>query len=757
MTQTRRDALRVFALGGGLIVAAPALLASRKAAAVTAENLFSGKLGPYVQINSDNSVTIGAPVPDMGTGVETALPMIVAEELDVVWSAVRVERMPYALRADADGALLDLYTLQGTGGSGSVRKTWPMLRDCGALARHMLVKAAAAKWGVPLSSVSTKAGYARLKNSTKTLSYASLSASAAKMPLEGVSVTKVNRDGPIFEPQIPKEQQRGPRRKAIKDYTIVGTAVAQENILRLVKGEEKFGIDLDIPGQQHAVIERCPYFDGDVVSFNADAALKVSGVTNVIKVPGLAPKGARVPLNAPGVAVVATSLWAAQKGRERLEIVWDKGPNTHENEKWQKEKAANAISEGQVRVGYTEGNFEAAYEKAAQKITATYTTPHFAHMNMEPLTAAADVRSDSCLVTTSHQNPPGVAEYAMNFTGLAIEKITVKVGRIGCGFGRKYINDFVAEALYLSKEVGTPVKVFWTREDEVQHDLLNPPSHVELKAGIDADGKLTAWHVRSSSPGGPRFLGFPVRLVPNLLQDAVRAPGRTPLGAWRGPGNNTSGYCTSSFMDEVAIAMGKDPLDLWLELLGEPREFPFNQWIPDARGNGISTGKMATVLRLVAEKSGWGDTLPEGWGRGIGMHFTFGGYAAFVTDVRYDDEDGLVVERVVGAADCGMIINTLGATAQMESGVHDGLSTALHQHVRIEGGRITSGNFDAMPLLRIDKAPRHFEMHFVKSEEEPWGTGEIGLPAFIPSLMNSIFAATGKRIRDLPIGEQLSA
>lgn len=757
MKATRRDALRVFGLGGALVIGMPALASMKRKEQTTAAELFEGQLTAFIRINPDNSVTIGAPVPDMGTGIETALPMIVAEELDVTWDQVSVERMPFNLVKDDEGTYREKYTLQGTGGSGSVRKAWPVLRDCGALARDLLLRAAAKHWRISASQLETNAGYVRHSGSGQRISYADLLEAALALPLKGVHFEKVDRDGAMLEPRVPQEAEGGPRRKAQKGYQIVGTAVGQENIERLVRGEERFGIDLDIDGQLHAVIERCPFFDGDVKSFDASEALEVEGVRQVIKIPGLAEKDARNKLNSPGVAVIAVSQWAAMKGREVLKVTWDEGPNRQESEAWQRSTAKAAITDEELQIEHEEGDFDRAFAAAETKLEATYTTPHFAHLNMEPITCSADVKADRALIRTSHQFPPDVAQQAAKMTGLEIEQITVETGRIGCGFGRKFYQDFVAEAVYLSQQVSAPVKVFWNREDDVQHDFLNPSTHVEMQAGLDSDGKLVAWHTCSSSRWSPRMKGFPVQLVPNVRQGFVRPKGRVPLGPWRGPGNNTSGFSMSCFMDEVAHAMGRDPLEVWLELLGEPRELPFKQWIPDARGAGISTEKTAAVLTLAAEKAGWGEPLPDGWGRGIAAHFTFGGYAAFVVDVRHNEQEGLVVERVVGAAHCGMIINLSGATAQMESGVHDGLSTVLHQHVRIEGGRITSGNFDSMPLLRIDKAPRHFEMHFVESHEEPWGTGEIALPAFIPALMNAVFDATGKRIRDLPIGDQLVA
>jgi isoquinoline 1-oxidoreductase beta subunit len=760
METTRRNALKVFGIGGAFAVAAPAFLGSTKAHAETADNLFAGKLGPFVQINSDNTVTIGAPIPDMGTGVETALPMMVAEQLDVRWQDVRVERMSQAARMHSDGELYNLYVAQGSGGSGSIRRTWPVMRDCGALARHMLVKAAAETWSVAATSLTTVDGHVRHAASGRRISYADLVGSALALDMDGVQLEVVKGDDPQFDVKVPAESAGGARRKPVAEHKIVGTAIAQENIERLVRGEEKYGIDMDIEGQQVAVIERCPYFDGDVASFDGAAALAVPGVTKVVKVPRLPGDSNEVSLdesNSPGVAVIATSLWAAQKGREKLVIQWDMGPNTQESDAWREAECAEAVTREEASVQYEVGDFRAAYEGAARKLKSVYTAPHFSHMTMEPISCAASVSADRCIVSTSHQFPDLAARVATRFSGLDYENIEVRVGRIGCGFGRKYYVDFVVEALFLSREAGTPVKVYWTREDDVQHDMLNPSAHYEMQAGLSDDGQFTAWRGFSVARWRPQLHGFPCHLVPNAEVAYVRPKGRAPLGAWRGPGNNTSGFAVGSFMDEIAHELGQDPLEFLLTLLGEPKEYPFGGWMPRKEGTGIHSGKMAGVLKLAAEKADWGKATATGWGRGIAGHFTFGSYAAFVVDVSYEEGRGLKVERVVGAGDCGMVVNLHGAKAQMESGVHDGLSTVLYQHTRIEGGRITSTNFDEMPLLRMDEAPREMEIHFIDSKTEPYGLGEVALPAFMPALMNAIFDATGKRIRNLPLGDQLSA
>ncbi len=752
---TRRDALRVFALGGALIVAPPVFGRAQNAA------LSNGRpIGPFVELRPDNTILIHTPIPDMGTGVETALPMMIAEELDADWDLIDVQRMATAIQAGENGAFHEKYATQGSGGSGSVRRSWMNLRDCGALARHLIITAAAQSLGVAANRLTTQNSRVLVDNGDASYPYADFIDEAASLAARNEIIKPVEEEGEIrYHLEVASENAGGPRRKNSDDFVIVGADKGHKKARDIVTGCEPFGIDLDIDGQQYAVIARCPYFGGSVASYDDSAARAVRGVTAVIELPRLEVDG-EGRLNNPGVAVVASSLWAAMKGRDALVVEWDKGPQTHENDVWHEEHARGVIrdSSREREILHEAGDFDAAYEGAPQRVQSTYTTPHFAHLNMETNNCAAHVTAERCIIATSHQSPPYAAMYAARATGLPEDKIEVRSGRIGCGLGRKWQSDFLSEAVFLSQTVGTPIKVFWTREDDTQNDQLNPAGRFEFKAGLDENRKVVAWNAVFASQGNTRMRGFPANLIPDLRIEQVKKDSRTPLGAWRGPGNNISGFAVEGFLNEVAAAADKDPLDLRLELLGEDREFPFDEWMPMKMGAGISTRKMKGVLSLAARMARWANAdLPNGWGRGIASHFTFGSYVAFVVDVSVDDDRRFTVERVFAGVDCGRVINPLGARAQIESGIHDGLSTALYQNVGIEEGRITTDNFHHIRLLRIDEAPKHIEVDFIDSDEHPWGTGEIALPAFIPALMAALYDATGVRIRSLPIGDQLKA
>ena len=760
ITLTRRDALKVGFLGGALVIAAP----RRALAGMNDAQQARTALGPFVKIYTDNRIVINAPIPDMGTGVETALPMLVAEELDADWRTVEIERFPAAVLVDeesgSDRAIVSKYAHQGTGGSASVRMSWTVLRDCGAYARDLIVKAAAIDLGVPATALTTE--NANITNSTngQTYPYGQFVETAAALANDSpIGLVRENIDGVRYRADVPPVSEGGPQRKPVGDFRIVGKPQRQKNLRAIIRGEETFGIDIDLPNQKFATIVRCPYFNGGVNSFDDSRARSVSGVVDVIEVPRVQIQGSTRPMTNAGVAVIATSLWAALKAREALTIEWDKGPATHESSDWhaEQEKSAAADNARERTVLHNAGDVDAALAGAARTLEASYTVPHFSHFNMEPLNCAAHVTTDQCIVATSHQNPAFSVSFIAKMTGLPPEKIEFRNGRVGCGLGRKWPNDFVAEAVNLSQMIGEPVKIFWTREDDIQNDLLNTSARFEFTAGFDDNNNLIAWRAVHAAQGGTHLRGFPTGLIADQHVETVRYPAETRLGAWRGPGNNVSGFAVEGFLNEIAAATDKDPLDMRLDLLGEDRELPFDDWVPMKAGTGISTRKMKGVLSLAAQRADWGAPIPDGWGRGIASHFTFGSYAAFVVDVSIDAERNLKLERVFAGVDCGFVVNPAGARAQIESGVNDGLSTALYQNVQIDGGRVVTDNFDQIHLMRINEAPHHIDVAFVESEEHPFGLGEIGLPAFIPALMAAIHDATGVRVRNLPIGEQLRA
>jgi len=751
---TRRDALKVFLAGGALVVALPgAAFAARGDASAAA-------VGPFIEIRPDNRVRIAAPVPDMGTGIETALPMIVAEELDADWREVEVFRLPAAVHVAEDGEVAEKYLSQTTGGSGAVRRSWTPLRDAAALARMLILAAAARELGVAPGGLSTERSHVVVAATGARHPYARFAEAAAALAGDAAPLRRIEEGGEVFfRPDIPPQSEGGPRRKRRDEFALIGTPQRQKRLREIVTGREEFGIDLDLPGQSVALIARCPHFDGSVAAYDADAARAVNGVLHVIEVPRLTDGDGARPLNPAGVAVVATSFWAAKKGRDALNVRWDQGPHTHESDAFHRaaQKDALADRDRERQIIYESGDVEAGLARAETTLAAAYTVPHFAHFTMEPLNCAAHVTAERCVLATSHQNPAHAAQFAARMTGLPVDAIEVRSGRLGCGLGRKYLQDPVAEAIYLSQAVKGPVKVYWTREDDTTNDRLNPAGRFEFRAGLDAGGRLTAWHAAFASHAGTRMGGFPAQLFDDQRVERIRTEGATPIGAWRGPGHNVSGFATEGFLNEVAAAAGADPLQFRLDLLGEDRDLPMLEWAPLKKDAGISTRKMKGVLRLAAARADWGAALPESWGRGIASYMTFGGYVAMVVDVSLDARRRLTVERVFAGVDCGLVVNPAGARAQIESGINDGLSTALYQNVVIDGGRIMTENFDDIRLMRIGEAPREIDVAFVDSDEHPWGTGEMALPVFIPALMAAIHDATGVRVRDLPIGDQLRA
>ncbi|GHF19312.1 isoquinoline 1-oxidoreductase subunit beta [Kordiimonas sediminis] len=753
ITVNRRDALRIFCIGGALVAVAPGALGKANNAATIAE-LFDGKLGPFVRIEPDNRITIMAPVPDMGTGVETALPMIVAEELDADWSLVDVERMPSKIIEDTDGELRFEYALQGTGGSATVRTAWRPLKRCGQFARHVILLAASKQLNVPVSSLTTYKGHVRVNGRTKSYPYADFITTAGMESADLVKRTWVEHDYKVLELDFPTTIAPDKKRE---DYSIVGTEKHQSRIYQTLTGTDPYGIDHEFPGQTYASIERCPYFYGGVKSFDATKAKTVPGVLAVLEVPDLKSEQRPFKLNSPGVAVIATNYWAAFKARSLLEIEWDEGPCTHENNEWHRQNCIDAATKGERRNIYTSGDVEEALSKAATVVEAQYEAPHFAHMTMEPINCNALVTGATCTVAGSIQFPDTAKLAAKHITGLDYDAIDIIPSRIGCGFGRKASADYVAEAVYLAKEVKKPVKVIWSREDDTRHDFFNPQSVTTFRGGIAADGSITAWESLFASQGGTRMDGFPVQLIPNMKVERVRGDSRVPLGPWRGPGHNLAGYYTEGFLNELAEAAGRDPLEIRLDLLGEDRSLPFNDWYPEKGDGGISTKRMKDVLQTAAQHANWNHSRPKekGKGRGIASYFTFGGYVAMVVDVSVANDGSFTVDRVTAGVDCGMVINPLGAKAQIESGIIDGLSTVLYQNVQIERGRVLTGNFDDQRLLRINEAPKEIDIHFTGTDGEPFGTGEIALPAFIPALLAALHEATGVRIRKLPIGDQL--
>ena len=730
---SRRDFLKTSSAAGAVFVLG-FYLPKKSGEAAAADDASAFAPNAFLEIAANGGVTIWVAKSEMGQGVRTSLPMLVAEELDADWSKVQVRQ------ADFDAKYGD----QVTGGSLSVRTSWEPLRKAGATAREMLIGAAAQTWGVDRSSCRAQDGAVIHPPSGRRLTYGQLAAAAAKLP-------------------VPAEV----RLKEPKEFRIIGTPAPRTDVPMKVDGSGKFGLDVTLPGMLYAVIARCPVFGGSMESFDATAAKAVPGVRHVVEVPRT---GTLKPFeNKPGgpgnqnftpagVAVVADSTWAAMAGRDALNVKWNPGAGTTESTASMHETFLK-LAQSPGNVIRKDGDVEKAFAQAAKKLAAVYEVPFLAHADMEPMNCTASFASGRCEIWAPSQN---VANAAASLAALKLppEAIKIHVTLLGGGFGRRLDQDYIIEAVLVSKAVGAPVKVVWTREDDMQHDYYRPASYHVLQAGLDDRGQPVAWLHRSISPSIEAFYDgpnippgqaaevnapdFPAGMIPNFQLESTPVPTVVPRGWWRSVENSANIFGVQSFFDEVAAAAGKDPVELRLQVLGEPRKIPQGDDPP------LDIGRLRGVIELAAAKAGWGKPLPKGKGRGIAAFYGYGSYVAQIAEVSVSEGGRLRIERVVCAVDCGMVVNPDTVAAQMESGVVFGLTAALKGEITIEGGAVKQTNFNDYPMLRMNEMPQ-VEVHIVPSQEAPGGIGESPVPPVAPAVGNAIFAATGKRIRRLPI------
>jgi isoquinoline 1-oxidoreductase beta subunit len=724
----RRDFLKSGAAAGiGLLIG---FHLDARAATDPAEEQEKKPVNPFdawVRITPDNRVTLILGKSEMGQGAMTALPMILAEELSVDWNQVKVEQAP------TNPKVYD----HGTGGSGSVAGSWLPLRRAGAAAREMLITAAAERWSVNRDTCVAKDGGVLHGARQNFLTYGQLVADAAKLPIPDLKTVPL---------------------KNSSEFAIVGQNIPRIDAKEKATGKARFGIDARVPGMLYAVVARCPVFGGKVKSFDTTKTKGVSGVRDVITIDAVA-KGA---FTAGGVVVLADNSWAAMEGRRALKIVWEEGPNiTESSETLHKQFLENAAKAG--KVVRNDGDADAALARSTKKVDATYEFPFAAHATMEPMNCTVEIRPDRAEAWVPTQAPQWAQDIIAGVSGLPRESVVVHTTLMGGGFGRRYQADFVMEAAQVAKATGKPVMVLWTREDDMQHDFYRPASYHKLQGALDGDGKLAAWkHFQTSTsiaamwedkgeenPQNSEF-GTAVFIpyeTPNFRVEYTLAKSGVPRAWWRSVEHSTSGFVVESFVDELAAAAGVDPYEYRLRLIGDDRVIP--DFANPKEGKPLDTARQKGVLKLAAEKGGWGSPVPKGVGRGIASYYSFETYTACVAEVSIKDK-AVKVNRLVYAVDCGRPVNPGGVRAQVESAAIYGLSAILHDAITIQGGRVEQANFNDYDVPRIGDTPKT-EVHVVASSEEPTGIGEPGLPVVGAAVCNALYTLTGKRIRRLPI------
>ena len=700
----------------------------------------------FVKIGADGTVTIMNKNPEIGQGVKNMLPMIIADELDVDWSSVVVEQ------ADADQAK---YGSQLAAGSFSTPQNWTPLRQVGAAVRQTIIAAAAQRLGVPAAEITTGSGRVIHAATKRSAPYSDFAADAAKLPVPALASV------PLKDP---------------KDYKIIGTSTKGVDTAAIVTGKPIFSIDFTLPGMQYAVFQKAPVFGAKVASANIDQIKTLPGVRHAFIVEG----GTNLQELLPGVAIVADSWYQANAARKQLQVTWADHPTSSQSSVGFQAKADELSKSAPMNTLRKDGDADAALKSAAKVVEGHYTYPFIPHAPLEPMNCAAQLQNGKLELWAPSQTPAQGLGVAARAAGVQQTDVTMHIMKAGGGFGRRLTNDYVAEAAAIAKQISpTPVKLLWTREDDMPHDFYRAAGYHYLKAGLDANGKVTAWKNHfvtfgerapqgapaaggpPAGPGGPqgglRYASsanisgqvFPARFIQNFdFGDSVQPLG-VPTGALRAPGTNGWSFVFQSFIDELAVAAGKDPLQFKLDMLAT-EAYP----APERGGDGFNAKRMIDAMKLVAEKSEWGKRkLPKGTAMGIAFQFSHQGYFAEVAEVSVDSQKRIKVNKVWVAGDIGShIINPMHAENLVQGGVVEGLSH-LMQEITVEGGKVVQTNYHQMPILRMSQSPPVIEAHWVRSNNAPTGLGEPSLPPILSAVTNAIFAATGERVRTLPLSK----
>ena len=719
---SRRGFLKLSgAAGGGLLLAAALPSFSEESPTLVG----SAELNAYVQVRGDGKIIIYSGSPEMGQGIKTSLPMIVAEEMGANWDDVEVVQAPEVNT--------ELYGRQSTGGSYTLYLNWNLMREMGATARDMFIAAAAVTLEVPRSELKAEGSQVIHLPSGQVRTFGQLAALAHKQPV------------PDKETLVFKDRE---------DYRILGQSISQVDSLEIVTGIGDYGIDTKVPNMLYGCYVKCPAVGGTLISVNIDEIKQAPGIVDAWAIKG----NGNVRELTDGVGIVGTDTWSVFKARQSLEINWDKTKASKDS--WQ---AFSAFAEAQGQTGdkvvVDEGNVDAAFADPDHKVLSQlYEYPYVSHLCLEPMNCTADFRTDEdgrdhLELWLPTQSGPRVQDMAKSRYGLEKDQVSIHMKRMGGSFGRRTSQEYVIEAIELSKRAGRPVKLTWNREDSVRYDFLREGGFTRIKGAVDAAGKVVAIeeHVIGVAPGGTpsRFTGpwpsaFPFSTMENVRASLTTRQMDTPVGPWRAPYSNTHAFASQSFFDELATLAGRDPVELIIELMGERR------WIIPDDVRALNTGRAIDVIAATAKRADWGRSMPKGRGLGFAFYFCHAAHVAEIAEVSVDASDRVTLHKVTAVVDVGPIINMSGAMSQVQGAIIDGYSTMAGQKITMEEGQVEQTNLDQYPVLRIGQAPE-VDVQFIQSDFDPTGLGEPALPPLAPAVANAIFAATGRRVRKMPI------
>ncbi|MDR1967274.1 MAG: molybdopterin-dependent oxidoreductase [Burkholderiaceae bacterium] len=686
----------------------------------------SPAINAFVRVAPDNTVTVYSKAPEIGQGIKTALGLIIAEELDADWGRTVVEQAPI----DAQ-----VFGYQGAGGSTTIPRAWDQLRQAGAAAKAMLIAAAAKDWSVNPAEITAQDSRLAHAASGKSASYGELAQAAARMPVPDPTTLKL---------------------KSSRQYRLLGRRHRGVDDAKVLTGQPLFGIDVKLPGMVYASFAKCPAVGGKVKSANLDDIKKLPHVIDAFMLEGNG-KPAEV---MPGVVIIASNTWAVFEARKKLQVNWDESEASKDSSSQFAARAKEHAKTFPAQFDSNVGDVDKAFASAGKTVAAYYEYPFVAHASMEPQNTTAWWHDGIMEIWSPTQQPNRGQTLAAGMLGLPEDKVVLHQTRVGGGFGRRLLNDYLCEAAAIARRVNGPVKLQWSREDDFSHDFFRPAGYHQFKGAIDKEGRLDAWQEHfitftadgkrpASGADYSRFLGFSCK-APNLRRGLTLMELKIPTGPWRAPGCNAQVFAQQGFMHELALAAGRDHVEFLIDAVS--RDVP--ELAPkDPQAVNFSPARAAAVIRLCAEKAGWGRILPKGRGMGLAWCYSHAGHAAQAVELSVDSKKRITVHRVVVAADIGQVVDLAGAEAQAQGASIDGFSMAMGQHIHIENGRIKEQNYRDYPILRMPFAPQVIEAYFIPSDFPPTGMGEPALPAMAPAIANAIFAATGERLRAMPFSQ----